>query len=151
MKQELVDQFGISRLAVTLSHGSMYLHLGLLPIWPHWTKVQSSICLPSSPSPTQRTFVSWTQRSCAVNHLPPYLVGPRYKSHTTLNGLVGIARNGAFILVSQIFSAAIGDNQDVKDILFLRSSWRLYQLAAASWQTGPLKSRIPWGRTIILY
>ena len=145
MKQELVDQFGISRSEVALSHGSMYLHLGLLPIWPHRTKVQFLICPPSSPSPTQRPFVSWTQRSCAVNHLPPYLVSPSYKSHTTLNGLVGIAHNGAFILVSQLFSAAILDHQHVIDSGFLRSCWRLYQLAAASWQTGPLKSRIPWG------
>ena len=98
-KQELVGQFGTSRSAVALSHGSMYLHLGLLPIWPHRTKVQSSICPPSLPSPTRSPFLSWTQRSCAVNHLPPYLVSPSYKCHTTLNRLVGIAHNfpGNFI------------------------------------------------------
>ena len=30
MKQELADQFGISRSPVALPHGAMYLHLGLL-------------------------------------------------------------------------------------------------------------------------
>ena len=32
---------------------SMYLHLGLLPIWPHWTEVQSIICPQSLPSPPE--------------------------------------------------------------------------------------------------
>ena len=53
MKQELADQFGISRSLVALSHGSMYLHLGLLPIWPHRTEVQSLICPQSLPSPSE--------------------------------------------------------------------------------------------------
>ena len=57
-----------------------------------------------------------------------------YKSHTTLNGSVGIARNGAFIFVSQLFSGPIDDHQHVIESGFLGRRWRLYQLAAASWQ-----------------
>ena len=115
-----------SRSAVALSHWSMYLHLGLLPIWPHRTKVQFSLCPLSSPSPTRRPFVSWTQRRSVVNHFPPYLVSPSYKSHTTLNGLVGLARYGKYILVSQLLPATIGDHQHVIDSGFLRGCWRLY-------------------------
>ena len=84
-----------------------------------------------------------------MNHLPLYLV--IYKCHTTLTGLVGIARNPAHILFNQLFSVAIVDHQHIIDGGLLRRFWRLYQLAAASWQTGPLKSRISWRRTKIFY
>lgn len=125
-EQELAYQFGISKASVSrifiLWINFLYLRLGMIPIWPRWEAVQK--CMPDVfKTFYPKTFVIIDATELRVQ-TPSELSAQSqhysdYKSHTTLKGLVGIAPNGAFTFLSQLYSGVISDRQLVIESGFL--------------------------------
>ena len=122
LEQDLAYEFGVHQTTVSRIFmkwiNYMYLRLGDVPLWPTWSKVESS--MPSvfkNAYPTTFCIIDATELHCEV---PSSLSlqsqhYSAYKSHTTKKGLVAIAPNGTFIFVSELFSGAISDRQIVLD------------------------------------
>lgn len=118
LQEELAYSFGISE--TTVSHtlkmwtSFLYLRLGCLPIWPEWEDVAAT--MPGAFRklfPDTFTILDVTELRCDI---PSQLslqsqLYSSYKSHTTLKGLVGIAPNGMFTFVSQLYTGSISDKQ----------------------------------------
>ena len=101
----------------------LYVHLGLLPIWPEWSDVEKTMPHVFKTSyPKTFLMVNATELRCKR---PSSLSlqshhNSSYKSHTTLKGLVGITPNGQFAFVSQLFTGSISDRQLVCESGLLR-------------------------------
>ena len=106
-EQELAYQFGISISSVSrIFHmwmNFLYLRLGLLPILPTWEALQESmpeVFKTLHPKTfmiidaTELRVETPSELSTQSQHYS------EYKSHTTLKGLVGIAPNGVFTILS---------------------------------------------------
>ena len=116
--KELAYSFGISEPTASRIFSMwinfLYLRLGMIPIWPDWQDVSDS--MPKSFRATYPdTFIvlDATELRCQV---PSSLalqskLYSAYKSHTTVKGLVGIAPNGAFTFISQLYTGSISDRQ----------------------------------------
>ena len=100
----------------------MYLHLGLLPIWPDWCGVEKTMPKMFRKSyPDTFIIIDATEIKCeSLSNLFPQSQH-QYKSLTTLKGLVGIVPNGFFTLVSQLFIGSISDKELViqRDVFHL--------------------------------
>ena len=118
LEECLASQFGVhastvSRILETWIN-YLYLRLGLIPIWPEWEVVEES--MPEafrSAYPTTYIIIDATELRCQI---PSSLSlqsqhYSTYKSHTALKGLVGIAPNGSFIFISQLYTGSISDRQ----------------------------------------
>lgn len=99
-----------------------YLWLGLILIWPSWTTVTASM-LDAFKRSYPKTFciIDATELRCQT---PSSLstqskIYSTYKTHTTQKGRVGIAPNGAFTFISELYSGAISDGQLVMECGFL--------------------------------
>ena len=114
----LASQFGvhestISRILDTWLN-YLYLRLGLIPIWPEWEVIEASMPKPFQDAyPSTFCIIDATELRCQV---PSSLSlqsqhYSNYKSHTTMKGLVGIAPNGSFVFISQLYTGAISDRQ----------------------------------------
>ena len=118
LEQDLAFHFNVSVATVsrvfTMWINFMYLRLGSIPIWPKWEHIEAT--MPESfkvDYPSTAVIIDATEIKCEV---PAELSlqsqhYSQYKSSTTLKGLVGIAPNGAFTFISQLFSGAISDRQ----------------------------------------
>ena len=118
LEQDLAHRFNVSIAAVsrlfTMWINSMYLRLGSIPIWPKWEHVEAT--MPEAfrvDYPSTAVIIDATELKCEI---PAELSlqsqhYSQYKSNTTLKGLVGIAPNGTFTFISQLFSGSISDRQ----------------------------------------
>lgn len=118
LQVELAYNFGVSETTMSAILKTwtsfLYLRLGMIPIWPEWDAVAAS--MPASFKnlhPDTFIIIDATELRCEVPSslsLQSQLYS-RYKAHTTLKGLVGIAPNGSFIFISQLFTGSISDKQ----------------------------------------
>ena len=118
LQEELAYTFGVSESTVSTIFNKwinfLYLRLGSIPIWPDWEDVAES--MPKSfrdTYPDTFIIIDATEIRCQV---PSSLslqskLYSAYKSHTTVKGLVGIAPNGAFTFISELFTGSISDRQ----------------------------------------
>lgn len=126
LEQELAYTFGISVSSVSRTIitwlNFLYLRLGLLPLWPDWDDVART--MPSAFKdlyPDTFAIIDATELRCEV---PSSLSlqsqhYSSYKSHTTMKSLVGIAPNGSFIFISELYTGSISDRQLVVESGFL--------------------------------
>ena len=118
LQQELAYCFGVSEgTASNIFHmwiNFLYLRLGMIPIWPDWEDVAAS--MPESFKanyPDTFIIIDATELRCQIPSslsLQSQLYSS-YKSHTTVKGLVGIAPNGAYTFISQLYTGCISDRQ----------------------------------------
>ena len=122
LEEQLAYLFGInvsniSRL-LSMWYNFLYLRLGLIPIWPTWDNVASTMPAAFRKAyPDTFIILDATELRCerpSAPDLQAKLYSP-YKSHTTFKCLVGIAPNGAFTFISQLFAGCICDRQVVID------------------------------------
>lgn len=118
LQEELAYSFGVSDGTVSnvlkMWTSYMYLRLASLPLWPDWSAVASSMPESFKKSfPDTFIILDATELRCEIPSslsLQSQLYS-RYKSHTTLKGLVGIAPNGCFTFISQLYTGSISDKQ----------------------------------------
>ena len=118
LQQELAYCFGVSEgTASNIFHmwiNFLYLRLGMIPIWPDWEDVAASMPESFKASyPDTFIIIDATELRCQIPSslsLQSQLYSS-YKSHTTVKGLVGIAPNGAFTFISQLYTGCISDRQ----------------------------------------
>ena len=102
-----IDEATVSRILKTRLN-FLYLHLGLIPIWPKWERVVEGSMSDVFRSTHPNTFIiiDATELRCAIPSSLP-LRSQRhssYKSHTTVKGTVGIAPNASSVFISQLFT-----------------------------------------------
>ncbi|XP_065199188.1 uncharacterized protein LOC135830965 [Sycon ciliatum] len=118
LQEELAYSFGVSESAVSsilkMWISFLYLRLAMMPIWPEWDDVAKSMPQSFKQSfPDTFIILDATELRCEIPSslsLQSQLYSS-YKSHTTVKGLVGIAPNGTFTFISQLFTGCISDKQ----------------------------------------
>ena len=123
----------------------LYLHLGLLPIWPDWDNVEQSMpeCIKSA-YPTTFAIIDATELKCETpsSLSLQFQHYSSYKSHTTMKSLVAVAPNGAFVFITEFFTG-ISDRK-----LFIESGilelLKTVPASKASWQIKVLRYRTCW-------
>lgn len=109
------DEATISRIFIKWLN-FLYLRLGQIPLWPTWDDVEKSMpdCFRCT-YPSTFVVLDATELRCEVPSALDLQSSnySTYKSHTTVKGLVGIAPNGTFIFISQLFTGSISDRQIV--------------------------------------